>query len=162
MKDKDVWRKGERNRERKEWSYMSICCSCFMQETEELLRLFALGACQYMGAWFQWGTFFYCYAVNLQMENNSRRTPLPVRIFFRLLFTAQHTILVLYELQKILRPMQNKERKENTVIMMLNLPGTFISCIKWNAVLKGDAWCGSLHTEFYWIRKMSFAWDADF
>lgn len=58
--------------------------------------------------------------------------------------------------------MQNKERKENTVVMILNMPGTFITFIKWNAVLKSDAWYDSLHTEFYWIWKMSFAWDADF
>lgn len=46
--------------------------------------------------------------------------------------------------------------------MVLNMPGSFIAFIKWNAVLKGDAWYGSLHIEFCWIWKMSFAWDADF
>lgn len=58
--------------------------------------------------------------------------------------------------------MQNKEKKEKTVVMMLNMPGTFIAFIKCNAVLKGDVWYGSLHAKFYWIWKMSFAWDADF
>lgn len=58
----------------------------------------AFGPCQYRRAWFQRGRFFCCYAVDPQMENNSKRLPLPAINFFRLLFTAQHTIHVLYEL----------------------------------------------------------------
>lgn len=40
--DKDVWRRGEKNREWKEWSCISICCSSFIQETEESLCFWTL------------------------------------------------------------------------------------------------------------------------
>lgn len=120
-KEREVGRRGR--------SHIHICPSCFAREADKLFRP-CFGTLSGYQCPVSVRQSFYCYIMNPRMENNSKGMPLLIRKKFTLCccFTAWHTVLVLCELPNKLSRVLNKGR-ESTLVMMLNVPGAFVTHI---------------------------------